>query len=183
MHLVAFMEERFGSPVEIEVCTDGVDAPIAKLFGEEAARLLDNSPRVHKVTGFDTADQKVVEGSITGTTRWPASLAIDTEVKTLDINPTGDDDPLVVAADVLANSLAYLFHHRGPDQLHADLNRPAAVADHPLHQSLDASGTGAGTMWVTGSTAIPRRRHCRDDACQATSTSSLHRSLQSRTGV
>jgi hypothetical protein len=42
----------------------------------------------------------------------------------------------VVAADVLANSLCYLFHSRPVELLYADLNRPSAVEDHPLFDVL-----------------------------------------------
>ena len=50
----------------------------------------------------------------------------------------GDNDPLTIAADVLVNSLCHLFHNREPTDLYGDLNRPAAIAAHPLHQNLDS---------------------------------------------
>lgn len=137
-HLVGFIEERNPRPVAIEVRTDRVDAPIAELFRKEAGRLLDLSPGTATVSGYDTVNQKIVHGSITSTVTYPASMAIETDVKSLTINPTGDNDPLVVAADVLANSLCHLFHHRSPADLYADLNRPEAVRDHPLAKALDA---------------------------------------------
>ena len=49
-----------------------------------------------------------------------------------------DDDALVLAADVHANSLAYLFHNRPPEEHFGPLNRPEAVAAHPLALQLDS---------------------------------------------
>jgi len=137
-NIVAFIEERRPGQVEIEVRTDRIDAPIAELFRKESAELLDDSPRTSTVSGYDTVDKKVVRGSITTSMTYPASMKIETEVTALTITPTGDDDPLVVAADVIANSLSHLFHQRSSADLYSDLNRPEAVRDHPLADALDS---------------------------------------------
>jgi hypothetical protein len=56
-----------------------------------------------------------------------------------DDDPTlPDSDGLVLAADVLANSLNYLFKHRDADALYGPLNCVDAVAGHPLAAHLDA---------------------------------------------
>jgi len=49
-----------------------------------------------------------------------------------------DSDGLVLAADVLANSLNYLFKHRDADALYGPLNCMDAVAGHPIAAHLDA---------------------------------------------
>lgn len=136
MHLVAFIEERDPGPASIEVRTDRVDGPIAKSFAEEARKLLDYGPRRNSLKGFDTHEQRVVEVQVEHRTDLPSALKAATTVERLTIVPTGDDDPLVIAADVLANSLCHLFHHRGPAELYTDLNRPEAILGHPLAHNL-----------------------------------------------
>jgi hypothetical protein len=148
MHLVAFIEERTPGPIRIEVRTDRVDAPIARLFNEKAARLLDDSPRRTSVKGFDVQDQRLVEAHIEMTTDYPDALKVATKVETLAVVPTGDDDPLVIAADVLANSLCHLFHQRGPRELYTDLNRPDAILAHPLAHHLCAFHNWGGADLV-----------------------------------
>lgn len=141
-HMVAFIEERSPGEVEIEARIDRVDTPIAKSFRQEADRLLETS-RKSVVTGFDRVAQQVVRGEIRFETHYPPELQIETEVKSLELKIVGDEDPIVIAADVLSNSLAYHFHRRGPGELYEELNRPAAVATHPLARNLD-------TFWNWG---------------------------------
>ncbi|WP_066663325.1 MULTISPECIES: hypothetical protein [unclassified Sphingomonas] len=131
-HIVAYVEERRPGPVEIVVRTDNVDAPIAKLFRQKAEDLLNFDPRTSRATGFDTLTKAVVSAEMRFEAEIPPELQVVTEVTSLTITPVGDEDPIVVAADVLANSLCHLFHHRAPDELYGDLNRPSAVESHPL---------------------------------------------------
>jgi hypothetical protein len=136
-HIVAYIEECRPGPAEIAVRTDNVDAPIAKLFRQKAESLLHTGPRTTTATGFDTLTRSVVSADIRFEVEIPASLQIATTVDSLTITPVGDEDPIVVAADVLANSLCHLFHNRSPDELYGDLNRPSAVKRHPLLPRLD----------------------------------------------
>ncbi|HEY0312294.1 MAG TPA: hypothetical protein VGC56_07330 [Allosphingosinicella sp.] len=135
-HVVAYLEERRPGPVEIEVRTDNVDAPIAMLFREKAAGLLNTGPQTTTTTGFDVLTKTVVRGEIRSEAGIPPSLQVATSVDSLTVTPVGDEDPIVVAADVLANSLCHLFHNRSPEELYGDLNRPLAVESHPLRQVL-----------------------------------------------
>jgi len=137
-NLVAFCEEREQHCLEIEVRTDNVDGPVAKAFGEAANKLLDFSPTTRTKTGFDTKTKDVVKGSISVSARVSDEFSIAAKVKKLDINCVGEGDGLVLAADVLANSLAYLFHHRTDDQCFRALNTRQAVATHPLAKHLDS---------------------------------------------
>lgn len=141
-HMVAFIEERSPGDVTIEARTDQVDTPIAKSFRAEANRLFETS-RSSVVKGFDRRTNEVVEGRIRFETQLPPELQIQTRVNALDLRIVGDEDPIVIAADVLANSLHHHFRSRGPDQLYQALNRPAAVAGHPLALNLD-------TFWNWG---------------------------------
>jgi len=141
-HMVAFIEERAPGEVEIEARTDRVDTPIAKSFRAEAERLLEPS-RSSVVTGFDPETRQVVKRELHFHTEFPPELQVTTQVKSLDLRIVGDDDPIVVAADVLANSLYHHFRGRGADQLYKELNRPEAVKGHPLALNLD-------TFWNWG---------------------------------
>lgn len=131
-HIVAYIEERRPGPVEIVVRTDHVDAPIAKLFQQKAGDLLDTDPRTSTATGFDTVTKTVVSADVRFEAQIPPELQVTTSVDSLTITPVGDEDPIVVAADVLANSLSHLFHNRSAEDLYGDLNRPSAVESHSL---------------------------------------------------
>ncbi|MDO9499115.1 hypothetical protein [Falsiroseomonas sp.] len=137
-HLVAFMEERGKTDVCIEVRSDQIDAPILKDFEKAAIDLLSMAPTVSQSSGFDTATRSVVRGQVSIQVNYPPELAIQTVVHELVFNPIREGDGLVLAADVLANSLNHLFKSRAPSELYGDLNRPEAIASHPLAKSLDA---------------------------------------------
>lgn len=136
-HMIAFIEERSPGDVVIEARTDRVDTPIAKSFRREADRLLETS-RKSIVTGYDRENQQVVKRELRFGTHFPPELQIATKVKSLDLKIVSDSDPIVMAADILANSLYHHFRSRSGGQLYADLNRPDAVAEHPLAANLDA---------------------------------------------
>jgi hypothetical protein len=136
-HLVAFLEERGRKDVEIEVRTDRVDNPIVKDFKAVAERLLGDMTFTKTSRRFDTVSKTLVDGQIRISTVLPPELQIELEVKSLQINAVDNDsDGLVLAADVLANSLVYLFKQRRGTEKYARLNRPDAVTDHPLVANL-----------------------------------------------
>lgn len=137
-HLVAFLSERKRQSVAIEIRTDQVDTPLVQSFTEVAGDLLDNDPSVATATGFDIVEKRVVTGSVTTTVQWPPELDFSSVVRSLSIVTMPDSDGLVLAADVLANSLNYLFKHRDADALYGPLNSIDAVASHPLARHLDA---------------------------------------------
>lgn len=137
-HLVAFLVERGQEGVDIEIRTDQVDTPIMKRFEEVASDLLNMDPRVSTITGFDTIEKRVVRGSVTSSVQWPPALDFSPVVNSLAIGMAPQSDGLVLAADVLANSLNYLFKNRTSDTLYTPLNCRDAVANHPLAGHLDA---------------------------------------------
>lgn len=146
-HLVAFLAERSQVDVEIEIITDQVDTPIMKRFEEVANDLLNNDPVILKTTGFDTAAKKIVHGSVTSSAEWPPELDFSPVVKKLSIGTAPASDGLVLAVDVLANSLNHLFKNRAPDTLYGPLNCSNAVATHPLAEHLDAfNNWGSGDL-------------------------------------
>jgi hypothetical protein len=137
-HVVAHLAEQNISPVEIEFRSDKIDAPIIAKFETEAGRLLDEGPYVKAVTGFDTVDLKVVHGRIEIQTTLPPELDVDIDIRRMTIFTDTAKDPFVLAADVIANSLAYLFHTRPPEEKYQPLNTIEAVRRHPLAANFDA---------------------------------------------
>jgi len=135
-HLIAFLEERNRKEVAIEVRTDQIDSPVVKNFEALAKRLLSDDPLLTTVKGWDTVTKQIVEGAIEIRVTLPPSMQIEAVVRELTINTVGDGDGYVLAADVLANSLNYLFKHRDQSDLYKPLNRPAAIIKHPIAHHL-----------------------------------------------
>ncbi|MDH0796450.1 MULTISPECIES: hypothetical protein [Pseudomonas] len=144
-HIVAFLLERGLTNVDLEIRTDQVDSPLNKKFEEVATELLETDPQVIQTTGYDTLEKKVVHGQMTISVQYPAEMEIPPVIRSLSIKPIDDSDGLVLAADVLANSLHHHFKNRTEEELYSPLNEPEAVARHPLFEHLDAFynwGTG-----------------------------------------
>lgn len=144
-HLIAFLEERQLKEIDIELRTDKIDNPIIDQFEAVAKVLLTEDPAVKKVEGFDTVTSRRVEGAIKVELKFPPEMHIEAVVRSLSINPVREGDGLVLAADVLANSLEHLFKNRKDEERYNALNAPEAVAAHPLAKYLDAFvdwGTG-----------------------------------------
>jgi hypothetical protein len=137
-HLIAFLEERQRKEVHIEIRSDQIDGPIIKEFEETARRLLSTNPIVSNVSGFDTITKSVVHGKVTMEIKLLPDMEIEMIVRSMSINPVQSGDGLVLAADVLANSLNHLFGQRSGAALYQDLNTPEAVASHPLAEHLDS---------------------------------------------
>lgn len=137
-HLIAFLEEREQKELYIEVRSDQIDSPIIKDFKAIAKQLLSEDAEVTKKTGLDTVTGQVVEGSIRVELKLPPGMQLEAVVRSLSINPVTEGDGLVLAADVLANSLNHLFKHRTDAERYGPLNTPKAVAGHPLAEHLDA---------------------------------------------
>lgn len=137
-HLIAFLEERQRKEIDIEIRTDQIDNPIISEFEAVAKELLTEDPVVEKVKGFNTVTRRVVEGAIKVELKFPPEMHIEAVVRSLSINPVREEDGLVLAADVLANSLHHLFKNRKDEERYNALNTPEAVAAHPLAKHLDA---------------------------------------------
>jgi hypothetical protein len=135
--LLAFCLERGKQELHIEVRTDQVDAPIFKEFRASAKKLLDFGATIKQVTGYDPDTKQVVKGTVQ-TKEIPAEQQLPITIHQLDFKRVNQLDGLVLAADVLANSLAYLYRTRSPIQRYRRLNRPEAVEAHPLALCLDA---------------------------------------------
>ena len=133
---IAFLEERHQKEVAIEIRTDQIDSPITKNFKRLAQRLLDDTPELTTVTGWDTMTRQVVKRAIKTNVKYPDSLKIEVTVRNLTINPVREEDGYVLAADVLANSLYRLFKNRDQSELYKPLNNPTAIRGHPIAEHL-----------------------------------------------
>lgn len=144
-NLIAFLEERERKELNIEIRSDQIDSPIVREFDAVANRLLSADPHVARATGFDTITKSVVEGQVCIQISYPLEMQIGANVRSLSINPIKEGDGLVLAADVLANSLNHLFKNRSDAELYGPLNTSEAVIAHPLARHLDAFND-----WGTG---------------------------------
>jgi hypothetical protein len=158
-HLIAFLEERDRKNVDIKILTDKVDSPIIKCFEKVASDLLDQDPLVSKFTGYDTIEKNVVHGAIRISVEWPKDLDFSPVVSSLSIETVPEDEGLILAADVIANSLNYLFKNRSPEELYNPLNCKEAVVNHSLAMHLDAFyDWGSGDLIGDGIYKHPKAR-------------------------
>jgi hypothetical protein len=74
----------------------------------------------------------------------PNDQQLPITVDMLELVVTDDKDGLVVAADVLANSLNHHFKNSSQNELYRALNTPDAFATHPLYTCLDSFWDGGG---------------------------------------
>ncbi len=137
-HLIAFCEERHRQELDVEIRLDSVDKPIAKNFEGTAEKLLALDATVTKGTGYDPVTETVLHGQVRSAISVPKELAINATIRSLRLNVMKQPDGLVLAADVLANSLAHLFHNRKEHERYRSLNSREAIANHPLAPQLDA---------------------------------------------
>lgn len=74
-----------------------------------------------------------LKGTITTTVQIPASYSMDEfEDASHQLQMDAANSPLVLGADVLANSINYIFKTRAPEHIGDPLNDRAAVHDHAL---------------------------------------------------
>jgi hypothetical protein len=112
--LLAFCLERGKTLLHIEVRTDQVDAPIFRNFEAAANSLLELGAKIQAVTSYDPVTKQVIKGKVTTGAVSPAQQIPITIVQ-LDCKRINTLDGLVLAADVLANSLVYHYRTRGPN--------------------------------------------------------------------
>lgn len=133
---LAFCMERHRLQLTFEVRIDTIDSPIVKNFATAATALLDYGAKIESVTGFDPATKKKVARQIVSTGT-PKHFHLPIVVKELKLTVVDDGDGLALAADILANSLCHLFHHRSESELYSALNTVDAVQCHQLRDHLD----------------------------------------------
>jgi hypothetical protein len=130
---VAFLEDHELYQCQITVRTDRLDRSTIKAV----VRAVDEFKEVeHSVTQYSGWDP-VTKAKVKGQVEWNAMIPAEYEVKwlkagTVTIEQDDTNDALTVAADVLANSLNYLFVQRTDQDRGKPLNRVESVQQHPL---------------------------------------------------
>jgi hypothetical protein len=157
-HLIAFLMERDRKRVAIEVRTDNVDSPIVEQFEAVATTLLSNEPTTVTPKAYDTVTKKVVTGRTMSISVQPSPEyeLDDFVVESLSLTTVREGDGIVLAADVLANSLNYLFKNRPPEQRFRALNSPESILEHPLAHYLASFDTWGFDMVGDGLRRHPK---------------------------
>jgi hypothetical protein len=126
--ILAFCARMKIKEVSVEIRTDRIDGPILKRFHTAAINLLVDI-REYELKRWDPETKTVRKGKLTlkfnGT---PAPLAVTDCL----IQPVEEDSDLVLAADVLANSVRYHLRCRAEDRKFGPLNIREAIQSHPL---------------------------------------------------
>jgi hypothetical protein len=116
----------------VEVRIDRVDRPILQEF-RSAARDLLTGTKQYPVTHRDPITKKVTKGTATWKLEGsPAPI----DVHALIVRSDAKYPDLILAADVLANSLSYHLRNRAPEQNLGPLNTKESVSTHPLARLL-----------------------------------------------
>ena len=123
---------------------DHVDEAIAAKFQKSAKQLFDDSPRTIDASAFDTKTKQVVRASATFTTNFPDAFKSGVAVSPAELKTLPGNNGLILAADVLANSLNHLFNGRSPEDLFSDLNDRSAIAKHQLFKCFNVFGEWDG---------------------------------------
>lgn len=111
----------------VDLMTDQLDSQIAKLFSAMIERTQTVSqPSESTVKGFDLVKQEIVEGTIRIEVKDAlGELRTDLDARHIgELTVLGKDDPLIFAADVVANAL---FYHLSSLQFDEPLNHPGSI--------------------------------------------------------
>jgi len=115
----------------LTIFVDKVDASILEQFRLAAREMTDFGPRTVEVKGWDPKEKKVVHGEIRfghkGT-----ELPVMKRMRRLHYEIELGADHLVLAADVLANSIQHIFRTRPPQEVGRPLHTASAIRDHEL---------------------------------------------------
>jgi hypothetical protein len=131
--ILTFCAKQGITKLKVEIRADRVDAPILKKFYSRAVQLLSNT-RTFEIKRWDAETSSVRKGSATLRLEgWSAPITVENCV----IKPDQEDSDLVLAADVLANSLNHHFRSRSASDKFNPLNSRDAVLSHPLADLLN----------------------------------------------
>ena len=106
----------------VDLFFDEIDEGLTKLYRKAMDRTGNISKTKHVVKGWDPEKKSLVRGAISSQAY--ASFPLDTQ-HLGDLHVVGKADPLILATDIVANSLNYHLRRLPPD---AFLNRPSSIA-------------------------------------------------------
>lgn len=130
---IAHCIDTFSNVYKLIVLIDRLDGPVYKSIKGSANELTDFSPSETKVTGWDPRSQQVVKGSIKMMMNIPESYGMsDIENAVFELNMDEKNSPLMLGADILANSINYVFKSRVQEDIGKPLNNKSSVQAHQL---------------------------------------------------
>lgn len=130
---LAYFIDSLDENDELIVISDKVDKPIMKKFFKKANDVTDFSPREYKETAYDTKKGEVVRGTIHIKDNMLEQYKMyDIQSANFSVELDTPYDCLTLAADILANSINYIFKSRLDYQIGKPLHNDCSVNQHPL---------------------------------------------------
>lgn len=130
---IAYGIDTFSNAYKLIVLIDRVDWPVYKSIKGSAKELTDFSQTEVKNTGWNPRSQQVVKGTIKIMMDIPNSYGMsDIENAVFELNMDEKNSPLMLGADILANSINYVFKSRNKEDIGKPLNDKSSVQTHQL---------------------------------------------------
>ena len=130
---IAYCIDTFPNDYDLIFLSDNIDKPILKSFRECAEEVTDFSPTEKTITGYDSKKQKGVKWKMKISSEIPESYGFsDFESATYEIEIEPKNSGLTLVADILANSINYIFRSREENDIGKPLNDIDSIANHPL---------------------------------------------------
>ena len=125
---IAYCIDTFGKNYELIFLSDNIDNPVLKSFKESAEEVTNFSLTEKIVTGFDTKKQEIVRWTMKISSEIPKSYGFsdfETAIYEIEIEPKNSG--LTLVADILANSINYIFNSREENYIGNPLNGSSRV--------------------------------------------------------
>ena len=130
---IAFCIDTFSNAYKLIVLVDRIDRSVFKSIKGSANKLTDFSPSETRITRRDTCSQQLVKGSIKLTMNIPESYGMsDIENAVFEVNMDERNSPLMLGADILANSIDHVFKTRAQEDVGKPLHDRSSIQGHPL---------------------------------------------------
>lgn len=147
---IAYCIDTFENNYELIILADRVDKKILKGFIKKSDEVTDFSPSEKKVTGYDTKNQRVVNGSIKISINIPESYGMsDIENTSFELILDEENNSIMLAADILANSIDYIFKSRSKEEIGKPLNDRKALQSHLLADQFYGFMNETDKAWIS----------------------------------
>ena len=147
---IAYCIDAFGNTYRLVVLIDRTDRPVYKSIKNSAKELTDFSPSETKVTGWDPRSDQAVKGSIKIMMDIPESYGMsEIENAVFDLNMDDSNNPLILAADILANSINYVFKSRSQEDVGKALNDKSSIQTHQLFRQFYGLMDDEDSAWTS----------------------------------
>lgn len=147
---LAYCIDTFGNDYQLVILVDKVDKQIFKNFTKKTNVVTDFSPSETEVTGYDKRNQKVINSSIKITINVPESYGMsDIENASFELIIDEENNSLMLAADVLGNSIDYIFKSRSEKEIGKPLNDKTAIKSHLLTDQFYGLPDETEQAWIS----------------------------------